>query len=64
MLALQKAARYALDALNAERQDDFARISVLDQPRYLPPFMVVRNLPAGRYHRFQRWKSAAKDLLA
>lgn len=63
-LGLAQASRHALDALAAERGDHEARIHALDRGRAVRPFVVARHLAAGRYARFQGWKSAAKDLLA
>lgn len=63
-LGLGEARRRALDALAAQRTDYEARIHALSKGKHVRPFVVARNLAAGRYANFQGWRSAAKDLLA
>lgn len=63
-MGLGDASRRALGALAAERDDHEARIRALGVGRVVRPLVVARHLAAGKYARFQGWKSAAKDLLA
>lgn len=63
-LGLTGATERALVELRAQREDTEARLRALSRPRLARPLVVARHLAAGRYRRFQGWRSAAKDVLA
>lgn len=63
-LGLAEASERAVSELRAQRDDTEARLRAISRPRVARPFLVARHLAAGRYRRFQGWRSAAKDIVA
>lgn len=62
-LGLASARNDALDAIAQEEADLIARMHAISRGAFVRPFVVARHLAAGRYRRFQGWRSAAKDIL-